>query len=56
MAAAFVLSLVELVAVSYWGDVDAAAAMKLLVAGSFAAMYWGRCWSGWRCPSCCWCG
>jgi molybdopterin-containing oxidoreductase family membrane subunit len=42
LAAAFVLSLVELVAVSYGGDVDAAAAMKLLVAGSFAPMYWGQ--------------
>ena len=37
-----VCTLVEMVAVLYGGDADAAAAMKMLAAGSFAPMYWGQ--------------
>ena len=42
LAVLFVCTLVEMVAVLYGGDVEAAAAMKLLAAGSFAPMYWGQ--------------
>ena len=37
----FVLSFVEMVAVLYGADAEAGAAMKLLVGGSLAPMYWG---------------
>jgi Ni/Fe-hydrogenase subunit HybB-like protein len=36
----FVLSFVEMVAVLYGADAEASAAMKLMVAGSVAPMYW----------------
>lgn len=42
LLATLVLSIVELVTVSYGGEADAAAGMGILAAGSLAPLYWGE--------------